>query len=263
MKLIPSRTTQAPTVALGQGDVHIMDPSIKGNEYQAFSIASSTNAISGPSLTPCGSCNPLVLPKDIKSVKGPRIPLKASDLSELNAEETVSSGGQKESPAHSEIKAGPTIDVNKKKPSGGFIKQNQVRQSTLGPCNPKARASVIPARLKHRALACHKVMKLWPRTYRGARKLTAELCKAKLRFLRNHVKDQSDLFSDGEALLHEIASAYPKYNQIIRALPMLVDLVPGELKEKMMATGNMEMLKIGALLVKEWTSGSVRFKKDW
>ncbi|CAG8946994.1 unnamed protein product [Penicillium salamii] len=81
--------------------------------------------------------------------------------------------------------------------------------------------------------------------------MTAELCKIKLHFLKNHIKDQNDLFSNREILLYKIASTYPKYNQLIQTLPILIELVPKELKEKIIATENIKILKIGALLIKE------------
>ncbi|CAG8946993.1 unnamed protein product [Penicillium salamii] len=130
-------------------------PSRKGNEYQTFSIS-----ISGPSPTPYSLYNLLILLKDIKKTKHPQISLKASNLSESNTKETISSKGQKESSTYYKIKIGPIININKKNPSKSFIKQNQIQQSTLSPYNPKARASIIPAQLKHKALVYYKIIKL-------------------------------------------------------------------------------------------------------
>jgi hypothetical protein len=62
--------------------------------------------------------------------------------------------------------------------------------------------------------------------------MTGKLCKARLPLLKNQFGDRSDLFSDGEALLHEIATAHPKYNQMIRTLPILLNFIPEELKRK-------------------------------
>lgn len=234
-----------------------MDPPKKDSEHQGLSIVSSTVAKVGPSPTSQDSCTPLILSKEINSVNGYLVPLKVGDLSKKNPQETTCSAYQSEPPAHSETKAAPSILLTSLEATEDLGGRNRVRRSPPGLCNSKASVSHLSTRLKHRALACHKVIKPGPRIYRGARKLTGELCKAQLRFLEDHIKDQSDLFSDGEALLHNVATAYPKYNQIIRALPMLVSLVPEELKEKLKVKENVQFLKIGALLLKRWTSGSI------
>jgi hypothetical protein len=234
-----------------------MDPPDKDGEHQGRSIVSSTVANIGPSSTSWGSCTPLIPSKEMKSVKGYLVPLKVGDLSKQNPQETTSSADQSEPPAQSEIKAAPAILFTTSETTKDFGGRNRVQRFPPGLCDSKASVSHLSTRLKHRALACHKVIKPGPRIYRGARKFTGEICKAQLQFLENHVKDHNDLFIDGEALLHSVAAAYPKYNQVIRALPMLVNLVPEELKERLMAKENVQFLKIGALLLKRWTSRSI------
>lgn len=92
-------------------------------------------------------------------------------------------------------------------------------------------------------------MKLGLITCRGALKITGKLCKAQLPLLKNHFRDRSDLFSDREALLYKIAIVYLKYKQIIRTLPILLNFILRELKEKLIIEENAEWLKIRAYLV--------------
>lgn len=232
--------------------IQIMDivPSKQDSENQTTSILLPSVATAESPLAFCSLRTPLLLPKQTKSDNDFHAPHNPGDLSKQKAPEITSPGCQ------NEVKTTTTINSNGEKSKENSSKRSRVQRFSLDKYQCKASLSVIPASFKHRALACQKAMKLGPRTYRGARKITEKLCKAHLQFLKNHVKEQSDLLGGGETFLHEIATAHPKYNQMIRALPMLINFVPEELKEKLLIKENMELLKIGAFLVNKWVSRS-------
>ena len=196
----------------------------------------------------------LELPKEASSVDIPEVSLDARGLSKQNNLETTFPQWQTKRAVHSKRENESTLHRTSEKNTENSCRRNRVRKSSLGQHGSKASQCILSASFKNRTLS--KAMNLGPITYRGALKMTGKLCKAQLPLLKNHLRDRSDLFSDGEALLHEIATAHPKYNQIIRTLSILLDFIPGELKEKLMIEENAEWLKMGAYLVNKWITRS-------
>jgi hypothetical protein len=188
------------------------------------------------------------LPKKTKSMDDPETQVEASNLSKHNYVKTRSPGGEteqstgprKEDEADESVQHRTSGRITKK-----FGKPSRVRKFPFGQYSSKASNSILSASFRHKALS--KASKLGPITCRGALRIAGELRK-------NHLKARSDLFSDGEALLHVIAAAHPRYDRMIRALPTAVNLVPGELKEKLMNEKTLDLLKIGVFLANEWIS---------
>lgn len=205
------------------------------------------------SLTFCGLPTSLEPLKETNSNE-PEIPLEASNLSKQNNLKTRSPGCKTERPACSRRENGSALHRTSGTSAEKLCKLSRVRKFPFGQYSSKACHSVLSASFKYKALS--KAMKLGPITYRGALKRTGEFCKAELPLLKNHLKARSDLFSDGEALLYMIAAAHPKYDRMIRALPTAVNLVPGELKEKLINEKTLDLLKIGVFLANKWISRS-------
>lgn len=223
----------------------------KEKDNKDHSVFLSSVALIELSLTPRGLRTSLELPEEAGSVGIPEVSLDARGLSKQINLETTFPEWQSKRAIHSKRENESTLHRTSGK---NFCKRNRMRKSSLGQHGSKASQCILSASLKNRTLS--KAMKLGPITYRGALKMTGKLCKAQLPLLKNHLRARSDIFSDGEALLHEIATAHPKYNQIIRTLPILLNFIPGELKEKLMTEGNAELLKMGAYLVNKWISRS-------
>lgn len=223
-------------------------------ENEDHSMFLSSVASTETFLTSRGLCTPLELPKEANSVGFAEVSPGARGLLKQNNLETTFPECQTKRAVHPKGENESTLHRTSEKNTESFCKRNRVRKSSLGQHGSKASQCILLASLKNKTLA--KAMKLGPITYRDALKVTGKLCKAQLPLLKNHLGDGSDLFNDGEALLHEIATAHPKYNQIIRTLPILLNFIPGELKEKLMIEENAEWLKMGAYLVNKWISRS-------
>ncbi|CAG8361387.1 unnamed protein product, partial [Penicillium salamii] len=142
-----------------------------------------------------------------------------------------------------------------KKSTSKLCKQKGVRKRSLNQDGFKGSQSNTSTSFKNKVLA--KARKLGPITYRGARTMTEQLCKTQFNLLKHHLKDRSDVTDDGETLLCEIATAYPKYSQVIRTLPVLLNMLPGELKEKFMIKENVKLLNMGAHLLNNWITKPV------
>jgi hypothetical protein len=222
----------------------------KENEYHSMFLPSV--APTELDLTSCGLRTPRELPEETNDVGSPDVSLEASDSSKHNNPETTIPGCQPKRAVYPNKEHESALHRTSEKSTKNFCKRNRVRKPPFVPHSLKSSRSIISAPFKNRALS--KAMKLGPITYRSALKITEQLCKTQLALLRNHLKDHSDFFSDGEVFLHELATAHPKYNRMIRTLPMLLHLVPGELKEKLMMEENVELLKIGAYLANKWIS---------
>jgi hypothetical protein len=227
-----------------------MNPVQPENEYHSMILPSA--APTELPLTSCGLRTPRELPEETNGVGSPGVPLEASDFSKHNNLETTIPGCQAKRAVCFKKEHESALHRTSEKSTENFWKRNRVRKPPLFPHSLKSSQSIISAPFKNRALS--KAMKLGPITYRSALKITEQLCKTQLALIKNHLKDRSDFFSDGEALLHELATAHPKYNRMIRTLPMLLHLVPGELKEKLMIEENVELLKMGAYLANKWIS---------
>ncbi|CAG8079396.1 unnamed protein product [Penicillium salamii] len=201
-------------------------------------------------LSPRVLCAPLKLPKEAEMIDITEASMDARDLLKENTPETKFHGCQTNWAVCSEGEHESAIHRINEKSTKSLCKQKGVRRWSLDQKGPKASQSNTSASFKNRALS--KARKLGPITYRGARTMTEQLCKTQLHLLKHHLKDRSDLFDDRDTLLHEIATAYPKYSQIIWNLPVLLNLFPGELKERLMIEENVKLLKMGAYLVNKW-----------
>jgi hypothetical protein len=228
-----------------------MDLDVPKGDNSASRLLPST-AKTEVSLKFCGFSTSLELPKRAKSIDEPEIPLEASKLSKQNNLNTRSPGYKTERHARSRRENELALHRTSGRSTEKLCKPSKVRKFPFGQF--KASHSVLSASFKHKAVS--KAMKLGPMTYRGVLKITGELCKAELAPLKNHLNARSDLSSEGQDLLHVIAAAHPKCNPMIRALPTVVNLVPRELKAKLMNEKNVELLKIGVFLANKWISRS-------
>ncbi|CAG8175799.1 unnamed protein product [Penicillium salamii] len=227
-----------------------VQPKNKENEYHSIFLPSAA-----PTELPLTSCvlrTPRELPEDINGIGSSVVSLEASDFSKHNNLETIIPGCQSKGTVCSKKEHQSALHRTGEKSTENICKRNSARKRLLAPHSLKYSRSIISAPFKNRALS--KAIKLGPITYRSALKITEQLCKTQLTLLKNHLKDRDDFLSDGETLLRELATAHPKYNRIIQTLPILLRLVPGELKERLMIEENVELLKMGAYLANKWIS---------
>ncbi|CAG8293578.1 unnamed protein product, partial [Penicillium salamii] len=156
----------------------------------------------------CILCAPLELPREAKIVDSPEDSMDARDLLKENIPEATFHGCQNNPAVRSKREHKSTKCRFDKKSTSKLCKQKGVRKWSLNQDGFKGSQSNTSTSFKNKVLA--KARKLGPITYRGARTMTEQLCKTQFNLLKHHLKDRSDLTDDGETLLHEIATAYPK-----------------------------------------------------
>lgn len=201
-----------------------------------------------------GSPTSLGPPKKANDIDEPEILLDTSNLSKHKNLKTKPSQCRTERSARPRMAGKSALRRASDRLTGRFCNPNRVRKSPFSQYTSKISNSVSSASFRHKALS--KALNLGPITCQGALRMAGELHKAELDILKDHFKASSDLFSDAEALLNGIAAAHPKYDHMIRAIPALANLVPGEFKEKLLNGKNVHLLKIGVFLANKWISRS-------
>lgn len=115
-----------------------------------------------------------------------------------------------------------------------------------------------PVRSKHKALARPNVMNVSSiRTlaFRSTKRIAREIIKNHVRSIKHYVKERANL-SVGEiheSILQELANKHPKYNQVIRMLPLLLKYVPEKVKKDLVTKEHAEIVKFGIMIMKQWS----------
>ncbi|CAG8302901.1 unnamed protein product [Penicillium salamii] len=187
----------------------------------------------------CVLCAPLELPREAQIVDSPEDSMDAGDLLKENIPEATLHGCQNNSAVRSKREHKSAKRRIDKKSTSKLCKQKEVRKWSLNQDGFKSSEKTGSNHLPRRPT------------------MTEQLCKTQFNLLKHHLKDRSDVTDDGETLLRKIATAYPKYSQMIRTLPVLLNMIPGELKEKLMIKENVKLLNMGAHLVNNWITKPV------
>lgn len=119
---------------------------------------------------------------------------------------------------------------------------------------PRKNRPIWPFKIKKNEFASRKIALLGSLASRRTRNKAKEIIQKQLQTLHCFLKEQevSSGCNISESLLSELAKRHPQYGQIIRALPLLMKIVPEGLKELMQGeTG--ELLKTGMMIVKQWS----------
>lgn len=113
---------------------------------------------------------------------------------------------------------------------------------------------IWPFKIRKNGFACRKIAKLRSLASRGAQKNAKKIIKKQLQSLHCFLKEQeaSSGCHISESLLSELAKRHPDYEQVVRALPLLMKMVPEGFKE-LMTGETRKLFKTCMVIVKQWS----------
>jgi hypothetical protein len=91
-------------------------------------------------------------------------------------------------------------------------------------------------------------------TYGRAKSMAGAIIKKQIQSISRYINRQTNMPGGEvlESILRDMANKHPKYSQIIRALPVLLNYIPEKVKKDLMRKEHLEIMKIGVIIVKHW-----------